>query len=182
MFSDLECDYINPIDLCNKLNTARIYLYSVKQLGLLTWVLHSTVCPPRSTFPRISHSTLPLHWPMDCIPSKCSAGRIQPEKVRSVFTAYLPFRLSLFCTQSAIEFAHVWRNGNIPNVIATQERELYQARILSVIFLLLSLPVGLPLSQILNTPAASWSIIFFVTRMILALISGARLCWFLAIL
>jgi hypothetical protein len=21
MFSDLECDYINPIDLCNRLNT-----------------------------------------------------------------------------------------------------------------------------------------------------------------
>jgi hypothetical protein len=23
MFSDLECDYINPIDLCNKLNAVR---------------------------------------------------------------------------------------------------------------------------------------------------------------
>ena len=23
MFSDLECDYINPIDLCNKLNQVR---------------------------------------------------------------------------------------------------------------------------------------------------------------
>lgn len=25
MFSDLECDYINPIDLCNKLNQVRYY-------------------------------------------------------------------------------------------------------------------------------------------------------------
>ena len=25
MFSDLECDYINPIDLCNKLNQVRIH-------------------------------------------------------------------------------------------------------------------------------------------------------------
>lgn len=24
MFSDLECDYINPIDLCNKLNQVRV--------------------------------------------------------------------------------------------------------------------------------------------------------------
>ena len=24
MFSDLECDYINPIDLCNKLNQVRL--------------------------------------------------------------------------------------------------------------------------------------------------------------
>ena len=26
MFSDLECDYINPFDLCNKLNQVRIRL------------------------------------------------------------------------------------------------------------------------------------------------------------
>ena len=26
MFSDLECDYINPIDLCNKLNQVRTSL------------------------------------------------------------------------------------------------------------------------------------------------------------
>jgi hypothetical protein len=25
MFSDLECDYINPIDLCNKLNQVRLF-------------------------------------------------------------------------------------------------------------------------------------------------------------
>lgn len=27
MFSDLECDYINPIDLCNKLNQVRFSLF-----------------------------------------------------------------------------------------------------------------------------------------------------------
>ena len=27
MFSDLECDYINPIDLCNKLNQVRLSLF-----------------------------------------------------------------------------------------------------------------------------------------------------------
>jgi len=27
MFSDLECDYINPIDLCNKLNQVCIFRY-----------------------------------------------------------------------------------------------------------------------------------------------------------
>jgi hypothetical protein len=25
MFSDLECDFINPIDLCNKLNQVSLY-------------------------------------------------------------------------------------------------------------------------------------------------------------
>lgn len=29
MFSDLECDYINPIDLCNKLNQVRHPLTSL---------------------------------------------------------------------------------------------------------------------------------------------------------
>ena len=28
MFSDLECDYINPIDLCNKLNQVRPSLFT----------------------------------------------------------------------------------------------------------------------------------------------------------
>ena len=34
MFSDLECDYINPIDLCNKLNQVRT-ISSVSYLSLL---------------------------------------------------------------------------------------------------------------------------------------------------
>jgi protein cornichon len=27
MFSDLECDYINPIDLCNKLNQVNFFFF-----------------------------------------------------------------------------------------------------------------------------------------------------------
>ena len=39
MFSDLECDYINPIDLCNKLNQVRIHtaLFSSSLLARLLW-------------------------------------------------------------------------------------------------------------------------------------------------
>jgi hypothetical protein len=29
MFSDLECDYINPIDLCNKLNQVRFLSFFI---------------------------------------------------------------------------------------------------------------------------------------------------------
>jgi hypothetical protein len=40
MFSDLECDYINPIDLCNKLNQVSPiddpYFHSVSGLSLVT--------------------------------------------------------------------------------------------------------------------------------------------------
>lgn len=32
MFSDLECDYINPIDLCNKLNQVRSVLETPESL------------------------------------------------------------------------------------------------------------------------------------------------------
>jgi len=37
MFSDLECDYINPIDLCNKLNQVRTH--SPLSIPLLTQYL-----------------------------------------------------------------------------------------------------------------------------------------------
>ncbi len=37
MFSDLECDYINPIDLCNKLNQVRLFCFCFL-FGLLTWM------------------------------------------------------------------------------------------------------------------------------------------------
>jgi len=36
MFSDLECDYINPIDLCNRLNQVRGTLISSTQNIFLT--------------------------------------------------------------------------------------------------------------------------------------------------
>jgi protein cornichon len=32
MFSDLECDYINPIDLCNKLNQVRVPHPSIRMV------------------------------------------------------------------------------------------------------------------------------------------------------
>lgn len=32
MFSDLECDYINPIDLCNKLNQVCVGLNALEIL------------------------------------------------------------------------------------------------------------------------------------------------------
>jgi hypothetical protein len=43
MFSDLECDYINPIDLCNKLNQVSC----TRALWSLTYarILYSLSCP-----------------------------------------------------------------------------------------------------------------------------------------
>lgn len=48
MFSDLECDYINPIDLCNKLN--QVWLISVERNA---WLIHS-LCSLNTLFMRLS--------------------------------------------------------------------------------------------------------------------------------
>ena len=40
MFSDLECDYINPIDLCNKLNQVRMHHKGYWVVTLLILSLH----------------------------------------------------------------------------------------------------------------------------------------------
>ncbi|KAI9228556.1 MAG: cornichon [Piptocephalis tieghemiana] len=39
MFSDLECDYINPIDLCNKLNAFILPEYAIQTLLLVLFLL-----------------------------------------------------------------------------------------------------------------------------------------------
>lgn len=40
MFSDLECDYINPIDLCNKLNQVRTHIPTSKAVPLIHLFLY----------------------------------------------------------------------------------------------------------------------------------------------
>ena len=44
MFSDLECDYINPIDLCNKLNQVRkLKLQPSSKLTAIKFVLPENI-------------------------------------------------------------------------------------------------------------------------------------------
>ena len=63
MFSDLECDYINPIDLCNKLNQVRIPLSRQSQPPQDDDLL--LVCPARKQRPRIPMPALPHLGAMD---------------------------------------------------------------------------------------------------------------------
>lgn len=69
MFSDLECDYINPIDLCNKLNQVHIF-FSASGTDSKRSCILSSVCPPRKHCPRLLDNTFPGLWAMDCIPSQ----------------------------------------------------------------------------------------------------------------
>ena len=68
MFSDLECDYINPIDLCNKLN----------QVGLnppascYVVELHVPVCLARKRCARVPHVAIPDMGSMDSAPTQRS--------------------------------------------------------------------------------------------------------------
>jgi hypothetical protein len=72
MFSDLECDYINPIDLCNKLNQVRIFFPS-SSLDLMRFF---KVCPPREHCPCLFDNTFPGLWAMDCVPPQCTTTSI----------------------------------------------------------------------------------------------------------
>ncbi|KAK0486156.1 cornichon protein-domain-containing protein, partial [Armillaria novae-zelandiae] len=56
MFSDLECDYINPIDLCNKLN----------QFVLPENIAHALFDP-----------AFPALWTMDRVPLELAVGSFQ---------------------------------------------------------------------------------------------------------
>ena len=75
MFSDLECDYINPIDLCNKLNQVHSPLRSPG--NRLTAVLFALVRPPRKHRPRIPHRPLPPLRSMDSLLTKRTTSRLQ---------------------------------------------------------------------------------------------------------
>lgn len=69
MFSDLETDYINPIDFCNKMNKVRGLI--LLAYGVLTKVLvyfFKSVRSPRSLCPRIPGGALPLVRSMDSFP------------------------------------------------------------------------------------------------------------------
>lgn len=83
MFSDLECDYINPIDLCNKLNQvlAHTGCFSFPPLTRRLWPLlfipTTSVCVTREHRPRLPVTALPPLWPMDGVHSEFATGRVQ---------------------------------------------------------------------------------------------------------
>jgi hypothetical protein len=73
MFSDLECDYINPIDLCNKLNQVCFYSCLVASLDRHYYLI---VCPARKHSSCFPHYTLPRIWAMGGLPLKRTTGSI----------------------------------------------------------------------------------------------------------
>jgi hypothetical protein len=84
MFSDLECDYINPIDLCNKLNTVRPLCYLSARLFMPNMpdvlnspILLDTVCSPGNARTRLLDPLLLADGSMDLFPRQRSSGRLQ---------------------------------------------------------------------------------------------------------
>lgn len=69
MFSDLESDYINPIDLCNKLNqvSSRIFPQEshLQSVGV--------VCPSGERRTRVPSSMFPVIWAMGGAASECTS-------------------------------------------------------------------------------------------------------------
>ena len=77
MFSDLECDYINPIDLCNKLNQVR-GRWTTRRADVLTPL---PVCVARKRTARVPHPPFLTFWTMDGFHSQLALGHIQRQQV-----------------------------------------------------------------------------------------------------
>ncbi len=76
MFSDLECDYINPIDLCNKLNQVCCCLFFI-HCNFFNIHDLSIVCTSGESGTRISYATLPHLGTMDGLLPQSTFGTLQ---------------------------------------------------------------------------------------------------------
>ena len=69
MFSDLESDYINPIDLCNKLNqVSQTFFFRISDLQGI-----GVVCPSGVRCTRIPCPMFPIIRTMDSTALKCTS-------------------------------------------------------------------------------------------------------------
>jgi len=83
MFSDLECDYINPIDLCNQLNRVRVLRSSPVTCNIRANVpFLSLVCPTRIRSACLPRFVFPALGSMVGAHVESTASSIQCPKVR----------------------------------------------------------------------------------------------------
>lgn len=79
----MEIDYINPIDLCNKLNQVSDFVH-VQPLEV-ELKADDSVCPARDDRTRFPHAMLLVVWTVVGILAQCSSGRIQCQQVGPLF-------------------------------------------------------------------------------------------------
>lgn len=84
MFSDLECDYINPIDLCNKLNQVSFGCLFFEHVSCCQSdaCYCGLVCPSREYRPRVFDAAVFALWAMDSLLAQRPATRVQYKQVR----------------------------------------------------------------------------------------------------
>ena len=137
MFSDLECDYINPIDLCNKLN--QVWGECSTSWGELTTCNPSLFCQKTLLMLFLRSSSCSrvngLH--------SCSIFLSSSIMPTSMFLDHV-FGHPVHIFQDTKQEPHVRRHRDIPHSLWTQERKLYKTRLLPLIFLLLPVPVRIP--------------------------------------
>lgn len=114
---------------------------------------HFLVCSTRIRSARLPRFVFPALGSMVGAHAESTASSIQCPKVRqSPFSStplYSPFLRPFLLTntndrvsvQSHVPKPRLRRNGNLPNASTTQKGELYQARLLPHLLLLLSIPV-----------------------------------------
>lgn len=113
MFSDLECDFVNPIDLCAKLNPVGYTKYLITTLFL--------VCSTRVWFTLVLDTVNAFEFPMVRIVAQFAIGLVS-------------------CSPGQGITALVRSHRNIPSTSRTQAGKLCKIDILSHLFLLLPLP------------------------------------------
>ena len=77
MYSDLESDYINPIDFCNKLN--QVGFYNLPNNGFILNI--PPVCPTRIRRTWFSGPSLPPTWGVVCIVVEFTSCCLECEQV-----------------------------------------------------------------------------------------------------
>jgi hypothetical protein len=110
MFSDLECDYINPIDLCSQLNRVRV-LPVTRTFGLMS-TFRFLVCPTRIWSACLPHFVFPAVRSMVGAHAEFTASSVQCPKVRqfpSPFTPIYSSHLSLFLANNIVDLVSFHR-------------------------------------------------------------------------
>lgn len=123
MFSDLECDYINPIDLCNKLNQVCLLqrFFFRKPLPSFLTILPSPVHASRNGRARRTHRLLPLERSMAGLHPQRAPRRLQRQQVSGTPFLRSVSLLTDACAtlQSHEQKSHAGCDRNLPDTVAT---------------------------------------------------------------
>ena len=135
MFSDLECDYINPIDLCSQLNRVRVLRssHSIRaNLHVLSLVCPARIrsaCLPRFVFPALG-SMVGAHAKSTASSIQCSKVRLSPSPPTPLYSSHLrPFLpiniIDLVSVHRVMSQGHIYDATEIFRTLPQHKKESF---------------------------------------------------------